>query len=132
MFSRFREELANAFLFQKGITADFVLGMSIMEKLAIGVSLGFFGLVILYVLLAKTSRLNFVPRVFFRLTLLLGCVSSLAISYFIMSEFLVEKSPAVQRQSSPQPVSQGLNRGANPIEQLQGSRQSTIDKLLEP
>lgn len=125
------EEVRAAFLFQKGVTADFVFGMSLLEKLMLGAALGFFGLMTLYVLLTKTATLNVLPRILFRLTLLLGVLASFATSYFIMADFLVQpQRPAAA--SAPPSSSPASSQSPGAAERPRSDREIQMQEALEP
>lgn len=126
------DELVSAFLFQKAVTAEFVVGMSILEKLVLGIGLGFFGLMTFYVLFFKTSTLNLFPRVFLRLTLLLGVLASFTTSYFILSEFLARQAPQSQEAISSPAVSSPQIGGDDRIREIHRDRRMKLDQALEP
>lgn len=75
--------------FYKYWIEGFVMSMSILERLILGISLTLFSLVTLYVLLFKSSIASSFPRILFRLVLILILIATSTISYFTLTRSLI-------------------------------------------
>ncbi len=75
--------------FQKYWIEDFVMSMSILERLISGISLTLFSLGTLYVLLFKSSIASSLPRILFRLVLILILIATSTICYFTLTRSLI-------------------------------------------
>jgi hypothetical protein len=121
--------------FQKYSVEDFVMGMSILERLILGISLALFGLVTLYVLLFKSSIASSFPRLLFRLVLILILIATSAVSYFSLVKSLIHQEneeqiaspPALEEAHHP---SQFKGR-ADTIMRLERNREKKIEESLD-
>jgi len=120
--------------FQKYMIEDFVMGMSILERLISGISLALFSLVTLYVLLFKSYIANTFPRFLFRLVLILTLIATSTISYFSLVKSLIYQESEEQIASPP-----ALEEGRYPLQpkgradtirQLERNREKKIEENL--
>jgi len=81
-------------------TENLMLGMTILERLVMGIGLAFFSLVTLYVLLFKSTISRSLPRILFRLALILIVITSSTLSYFALSQGFITKTNS--EEASPE------------------------------
>ncbi|MGH7274094.1 MAG: hypothetical protein ACREIQ_06550 [Nitrospiria bacterium] len=104
------------FQFQKYRTAIFLATMSIVERLILGIGLAFFSLATFYVLLFRSSMTRSIPRLLFRLFLILILITTSTLSYFTLIQSLI-------------PQDKGRPDG---ILQLEQKREKILDQESKP
>ncbi|GEM_PF-3111652 len=110
--------------FQKYRIEDFVMSMSILERLISGISLSLFSLGTLYVLLFKSSTANSFPRILFRLVLILILITTSTLSYLTLTQSLIQQPD--ENQVSPA-------RGrADIIRQMEKDQEKKIKEEIGP
>ena len=90
--------------------------MSILERLILGVGLAFFSLATFYVLLFRSSMTRSLPRLLFRLLLILILITTSTLSYFTLIQSLVPQD----------------NGRADGILQLEKNREKILDQQSKP
>jgi hypothetical protein len=118
--------------FQKYWIEDFVMRMSILERLIVGISLTLFGLVTLYVLLFKSYLARPFPRFLFRLVLILILIITSTISYFSLVKSLIPQE-SKEQVASPPALERGRhssqsNGRAEAIRQVERNREKKIQE----
>ena len=104
------------FQFQKYRTEIFLTAMSILERLILGIGLAFFSLATFYVLLFRSSMTRSLPRLLFRLLLILILITTSTLSYFTLIQSLVPQD----------------NGRADGILQLEKNREKILDQQSKP
>ena len=69
-----------------------LMSMSILERLTLGIGLAFFGLATLYVLIFRSSITRSLPRLLFRLVLILILITTSSLSYFTLFQALIPQN----------------------------------------
>jgi hypothetical protein len=110
--------------FQKYWIEDFVMSMSILERLILGICLMIFSLATLYVLLFKSSIASSFPRILLRLVLILVLIATSTISYFSLTQSLILQ--ADEDQASP------AHGRADIIRHLEKEREKEIQEETGP
>jgi hypothetical protein len=103
---------------------NYVLTLSILERLIMGMGLGFFGLVTLYVLLFRSSIARSLPRTLFRLALILILITTSILSYLTLTRSLIQQTD--ENQVSP------TKGRADMIRHLEKEREREIEQTIGP
>ena len=103
---------------------NYAISMSILERLIMGIGLGFFGLVTLYVLLFRSSITRSLPRILFRLVLILILITTSILSYFTLTRSLIQQTD--EDQVSP------AHGRADIIRHLEKEREKKLKEEIGP
>jgi hypothetical protein len=122
--SGFWEHLKLWINFYKSWIEDFVMSMSILERLISGISLSLFSLVILYVLLFKSSTASSFSSILLRLVLILTLITTSTLSYLALTQSLIQQSE--EDQVSP------AHGRADIIRQLEKKQEKKIKEEIGP
>ncbi len=112
-------------------TQTFVMGLSIVERLLLGIALALFSLGVLYVLLFKSSVSSTFPRFLFRMVLISVVFFSSSLSYMTLTRSLIQQ-PAPQPSVEEEHHFLKVKERTRTIRELEQDRMKNFDEAVNP